>query len=138
MKRYRYLGEELTLRRIASTFDGALYGAEVSVEESNELERHGLVMVFGRAGKLVVFAGAWETVVEVQPWASLILAPGPTITRCIEDPGVELEVNVNRQGAWSFRLGIPAEPFRIVDPTGEARCHGLLFDLERLTPARVR
>lgn len=132
MKKIKYYAELL---------NGREYGCEITKEESEEMAKQGVVIVYGESDDRMEFRGAIDDEVGCFDGGRAYLSRnGLFENKCCEDccPYAKAErekcmkidaVWVKDGYSWVYETDIPHECFDIVEDDGAKYCRGIVFEL---------
>lgn len=129
------------VKKWAEKLNGREYGAELTMEEGEELKASGLVVVFGESDDLTEFRGAINDEVGsldgndiyVRADGAIANNDSGTFDHFVPDNNPDfafIKACWNRDGySWSYETDIPHQYFEILDD-GEPYCLGIIFAVE--------
>ena len=137
----------MNAKELAEKLDGREYRSEITREECDQAEEHGLVVMFGASDDLVELRGAIDDEIDVWDGTTFLIGvDGRPENPCEEGDGCpnfkkligQMELTTikavwcaEEQPPWTYELEIPHETFRIFED-GELSCIGVVFELESI------
>lgn len=135
------------LKEWANKLNGREYGAELTLEEEKQLQKQGLIVVFGASDDLCEFSGAITDEVDCYEGGTIHIDKNGLFQPCgcdCEDTCVHAQEAKKRCKTitaewcdplsfftWSYKTNIPHEEFSIME-NGESYCQGIIFDINSL------
>ena len=133
------------LKEWAQKIDGREYGAELTPEEEKQLQKQGLIVVFGASDDLCEFSGAITDEIDCYEGGTVYIDKNGLFQSCgcdCEDTCIHSQEakkwckTITAKWcdgcyAWSYETDIPHEEFSIME-NGGSYCKGIIFDINSL------
>lgn len=131
------------LKEWANKLNGREYGAELTPEEEKQLQKQGLIVVFGASDDLCEFSGAISDEVDCYEGGTIHIDKNGLFHSCeCEDTCIHAQEAKKQCKTitakwcdslydWSYETDIPHEEFSIMED-GENYCKGIIFDINSL------
>lgn len=141
----------MTANEWAAKLDGREYREEITIEESYEARRDGIVIVYGASDDLMEFDGAMSDEAEVYEGGIAYIDPVSKSMRgskyddcadcdlfsrykkeCKTIEALWCPHNAPGNPSWTYKIDAPHETFNIYDE-GDLYCVGIVFSVDDLS-----
>lgn len=136
--------EKLSPKMVADRMNGREYGNEVTEEEANELDFHGLTVVYGYSDDNVELEGSISDEIGCYDTITIPILDGDILKKCSDDcddydcpfwrDALARAKNIRAtftSDGWKFETDFPCEKFTIMED-GEVYGEGIVFAMEDL------